>query len=420
VRVCHIGIRPLLYPAILALLVGVHLWLAATSEPAASQAERLYTLRGHEGPITNLSFSPDGRLLATSSEDHTAKLWDLGTGRLERTLRSHGAAVGSVAFAPGGRMLATGSADGTVKLWDIASGRLLRTLPDGGYPVAFSPNGRLLAAASGNAVNLWNTRSWHVLTTLRGSNFPPGGRSLGCQLAIGQIAVAPDGKSLAIVESVYCGSTPGLPKDYVQLWDTATWRVGRRLIDPPTERKHVAFAPDSRHLSVASAWTGEGGVLLWNRATGKVRSLASGLEGEAYSIAYDPRGRWVVFPSPAGARLVGVSSGKQLLVVKLGGSVSGIDQEFAISPDGDLLASAREDGAVEIWRLPASLQGAKVLARASTPAAPQGASLVPSGVRPATREAGLGPLSAGMAASDRAPSSLVRGRGSAGGSANWV
>jgi hypothetical protein len=108
-----------------------------------------------------------------------------------------------------------------------------------------------------------------------------------------------------------------------------------------------------------------------------VRSLASGLKGEAYSIAYDPRGRWVVFPSPEGAQLVDVPSGKQLLAVKLGGSVFGIDQEFAISSAGGLLASAREDDAVEIWRLPASLQGSQVLARVSAPAAPLGARPVP-------------------------------------------
>jgi len=370
--------RVLRYIAFLGLLAGVHLWLVATGKPAASQPELLYTLRGHESPITNLSFSPAGDLLATGSEDGTAKLWDLRSGRLVRTLRGHAGTVGSVAFARGGRTLATGGADGTVKLWDAASGRLLRTLLDGGYPVAFSPNGRLLAAASGNAVNLWNTRSWHLLTTLRGSDFPPGGPSLGCQLAIGQIAFAPDGKSLATVESVYCGGTPGPPEDFVQLWDATTWRVRRSLIEPPAERKHVAFAPDGRQLAVGGGWIVQGDVLLWNTATGKVRSLGSGQEDQASSIAYDPRGRWVALASADDVTFVSVSSGRQVFLVRAeglvagieGGLVSGIDQEMAVSPDGSLLGAARVDDAVEVWRLPASLQGARVLARAERPAAP--------------------------------------------------
>jgi WD40 repeat protein len=365
------------YFAILGFLAGVHLWLVATGKQPAYQPERLYVLRGHEGPVTNLAFSPGGRLLATSSEDHTAKLWDLGSGRLERTLRGHAGTVGSVAFAPGGRTLATGGADGTVKLWGVASGRLLRSLPDGGYPVAFSSNGRLLAAASGNPVSLWSTRSWQVVATLRGSDFPPGGPSLGCSVGIGQGAFAPDGKSFATVEGVYCGSTPGLPEDFVQLWDTTTWSVRRRLIEPPTERKHVAFAPDSRRLAVAGGWTVQGDVLLWNTSTGNVYSLGSGPDDQASSIAYDPRGRWVALASADRVRVVDASSGKQLLLVKGAGSVSGIDQEMAISPDGGLLGTARADGAVEVWRLPASPQDAKALARAGAPAAAPGVSRVP-------------------------------------------
>jgi WD40 repeat protein len=370
-RMTPMTTRSLLCLIPLALAAGVHLWLVATGKPAASQAERLYILRGHEGPITSLSFSPDARLLATSSEDHTAKLWDLRTGRLERTFSGHAGAVGCVAFAPGGRTLATGGADG-VRLWAVASGRLLRTLREGGYPVAFSPNGRLLASASGNEIRLWSTRSWRVVATLRGADFPPDGPSLRCQVEIGQVAFAPDGKSLAVVESVYCGSTPGLPEDFVQLWDTATWRVRRSLVEPPTQRKHVAFAPDSRQLAIAGGWITQGDVLLWNTATGTVRSLGSGQEDQASSIAYDPWGRWVALASADSVRFVRVSSGRQFLLVKVGGLVSGIDQEMVVSSVGRLLGAARVDGAVEIWRLPDSLRGEKLLARASAQGAPPG------------------------------------------------
>ena len=75
-----------------------------------------------------MAFSPDGRLLATASEDKTARLWDPATGKNLRTLTGHTNAVMGVAFSPDGRLLATASWDHTARLWDPATGERLRTL----------------------------------------------------------------------------------------------------------------------------------------------------------------------------------------------------------------------------------------------------------------------------------------------------
>jgi len=73
--------------------------------------------------VRGIAFSPDSRLLATGSEDHTIKLWEVASGNQVRTLSGHSDSVNCVAFSPDGRMLASGSADGNVILWPLPQSR---------------------------------------------------------------------------------------------------------------------------------------------------------------------------------------------------------------------------------------------------------------------------------------------------------
>ncbi|TRU36548.1 MAG: hypothetical protein EWV50_03890 [Microcystis aeruginosa Ma_MB_F_20061100_S20] len=79
-------------------------------------------LEGHNGNVNSVSFSPDGKTLATGSYDETIKLWNVETGKEIRTLSGHNEGVSSVSFSNDGKILATGSYDETIKLWNGSNG----------------------------------------------------------------------------------------------------------------------------------------------------------------------------------------------------------------------------------------------------------------------------------------------------------
>src|SRR5947208_13908611 len=95
---------------------------------AAAPAQEPVTLKGHDGWVGGVAFSPDGETLATASADGTAKLWVVATGREVAALKGHADAVAAVAFAPDGRTVATASYDKTAKLWDPETGKERHTL----------------------------------------------------------------------------------------------------------------------------------------------------------------------------------------------------------------------------------------------------------------------------------------------------
>ena len=148
---------------------GTHVAMATKQQDATAislsiwdvvSGREVSTLDRQTTPIMSITYSHDGKTLASGNYDGSINIWNLASGkRLAGPLRAHTNVVYSLAFSPDDGRLASGSADRTVKLWDPSTGDVVLSLQHGGrvYSVAFSHDGTTLAAGCrGEHVAIWH------------------------------------------------------------------------------------------------------------------------------------------------------------------------------------------------------------------------------------------------------------------------
>ena len=382
----------------------------------ADTGQYLRTLVGHTGRVGEVAFSPDGQLLAAGGDDHTIKLWDVATAREIRTLCGHAGTVDTLAFSPDGQTLASGGKDHTVRLWQVATGEQRRVIqsPSNFWRLAFHPKGRLLAGGGDDgAVHVWDAADGTPRFEDRHAHpgdakvaFSPDGKTLAAgnnaevkiydadtfkQLntiptgAGGLLAFVPDGRSLLTGLSYYApGSVPT-----VKRWETDTGKELPALILPDEQGwVHYRLSPDGKTLAAASydqrilrlydASTGlprfpaapghasvvggvafspdgtalascgsDGNDILWDAATGKKRLTLTGRRGRAVDVAFSPDGKAMASGSVDGKVFLWDAARGRFLNTLVG--PEGLVDQIAFSPDGRLLAAASWDKAVYLW-----------------------------------------------------------------------
>ena len=227
-------------------------------------------LSGHTRSAQSVSFSPDGRTLASGSFDNTIRLWDVVSGKELQQLSGHTGSVQAVSFSPDGRTLASGSSDKTIRLWEVSSGKELRQMLGFGFvrSVAFSPNGRTLTiGSSDNTIRLWEVSSGKELRQLTGHTN-----------SVWSVAFSPDGRTLA----------SGSDDKTIRLWEVASGKELQQLSGHTGSVQAVSFSPDGRTLASGSL---DKTIRLWNVVSGKELSKLAGHTSSVWSVAFSPDGR---------------------------------------------------------------------------------------------------------------------------------
>jgi len=320
--------------------------------------DRLLDIPAHSERVLALTFSPDGKLLASGAglSDCSIRLWDTKTGSPLGTLNGHKRYIHALAFSPKDGTLVSAGADQSIMFWNVSSGQHLGALrghTDEVLSLSFSPDGNSLASSCRDgAVWLWSPapkprQEVQVVHSSRiwGSLYLPDGKSF---VALQLSSSIPDISSSGAVSSWSAS---------VSLWDADTLSLQEPLDELGTDVFMVSVSPDGRLLA---AGCGNASLKVWDLKARRLLTPPGGVSVLPDDQA-EPGPVWVAF-SRDGTRLLTVIKGhtpvtrtivREVPTWKAVGSFPPRGQALwgDASPDAKVLALGFPDGKVVVWSL---------------------------------------------------------------------
>jgi len=305
-------------------------WLATPETLNTLEIKLLKSIHAHGGRATSVAISPDGKLLASGSDDATIKLWDIAKGSLLFTLNSHTSYVWGLDFSPDGTVLASASDDNTIKLWSVSNGSLIRTIKsNAGFAcVEFSPDGSLLASGSvDRTVKLWDPVTGREVRTLHGHGDD-----------VFAVAFSPDGSTLASASGDHT----------VVLWRVSDGTFLRTLEGHTNTVWDLAFSPDGKTLVSGSA---DGTVRIRRVTDGSPLNILNTHTDGVGSVVFFPQGDMLVsaagnWGSPT-IWIWRIPEGTLLQKIDVEGAE--VIRDLALDPLGRFFAVVSHDGYIRVW-----------------------------------------------------------------------
>ncbi len=233
---------------------------------------------GHKNHVRSVAFCPNHEdLLISGANDHAIKIWDINTGKCQKTIQGYTNRIWSVAFSPNGKKLVSGSEDNKIRIWNIQEGRYEQDTvitrsehTDWVWSVVFNPeDGNMFASASeDNTICLWRLRNskWHKEAHFKEQHTD----------RIRTLAFSPDGTKLA----------SGGKDRKIILWDINNCEVFKSLDESSSGHTNrilsLAFSPNNKLIASGSR---DKTIRLWNYENNEVKTLGRH-DNQVHSVAW--------------------------------------------------------------------------------------------------------------------------------------
>jgi len=294
--------------------------------------DHLKTLDNQSSGVYSISYSSDGKYIASGGSDGKINIWDVISGHLLKSLKDDGddCDIFSINYSPDGKYIASSYFAGYIKIWNVSSGKMLKKIGDGDYKItitlSYSPDGKFLVSGDEDKkIKIWEIASGTNVKTLIGHNG-----------AVESICYSPDGNYLA----------SGSADKTIKIWDLSNFREIKTLKGHEESICTISYSPDGKYIVSGSA---DKTIKRWDVVTGKELKTLKGHSESVYSLNFSPDGKYIA--SGSGDKTIKIWEMSTNSEVYSFEGHTNVVRSIRFSHDGKYIASGSNDRTIKIWEM---------------------------------------------------------------------